>query len=381
MILLDFNNSASILYAGVIKEVLGEELKIFKKPGGVVFEYTDDIEKKMIKAFFNIFIDAVKTYKEKLARFGQLVICGDYRKDMYWRKQIFPDYKLNRDAKKTNEFDELSWSKFNQHRKFMLDVFESLGFKTLADLTTVFNDTLVSLEADEIIGRLALTPGAHVIVSNDGDMRQIILLNPNAKIYDPIFRKMGTWKTSDLRKKNIKECLVGQKKDNIKSIFYQKELSPQFVAWMKSTHDIEVGNDLLNEIKSDKFYNYRNQFTKQLEKKELDEMSEGKRSRRSGINVFNKNGLSGDKAEKFIEEYGIKGIDKFIDSNPHYRIIYNMNEKLYRLDMLPKEIEDVIIERFKTLVAKPVDKNIMSELKTKLKLGMMDLHKLKQLAK
>ena len=78
MTILDFNNKATILYSGVLNVALDEEKKIYKKTG-IVAPLDESTKKKIMKGFFNIMINDLKSIKESLVpRYGKLVLCCDY---------------------------------------------------------------------------------------------------------------------------------------------------------------------------------------------------------------------------------------------------------------------------------------------------------------
>lgn len=105
------------------------------------------------------------------AKYGEMVICCD--SNNYWRKDIYPHYKGNRvESKEESTFD---WKLFYTYLE-----------KIKAEIKEVFPYRLLEinrLEADDIIGTLALTAKEDtVIYSRDQDFIQC-LSNPRVKLW------------------------------------------------------------------------------------------------------------------------------------------------------------------------------------------------------
>ena len=225
MILIDWNNISSIRYSTAIKEVLEDKKKRYKKTGFV------DIDKKDLttikKAYYNLIIDELLSIKQKFFKnYGELVICVDHDKSRYWRKQIDPLYKKNRDEKKMNEFDSMSMSNFTKDVHSLLSILEKIGIKILHKIECQYNGTTVTLEADDTVSILSQKINEkNLIVSNDGDYKQLYLYSPNVKIYNPILKKIVEVNKKEINQLSIITCLIGQAKDNIKNIKFRTRIS------------------------------------------------------------------------------------------------------------------------------------------------------------
>lgn len=119
-------------------------------------------------------IKAVGLYNQRFrSKYGELVICCDCRKDRYWRTEVFPHYKGNRDDKQLNKvFRDPEVAKQMKKLPFVLaDTFKkNFQFKVL---------TVDRAEADDIIGTLVFAnPGdKHLIISGDEDFIQLQRFN------------------------------------------------------------------------------------------------------------------------------------------------------------------------------------------------------------
>ena len=344
MILIDFNNNSSITYANVIKTVLENEKKLFKKSGLV--EITDKHFRDIRKGYFHLMFKSLLLYKQKYSfKYNDIIIVSDYRKDMYWRKQLSSVYKANRDDKKTNEFDNKAWSKFNDDRKYLLVMFKILNFYTIADVTTVFNKVEVSLEADEIIGIISQQQGKHLIIANDGDYEQTMLNNINVDILNPITQKLVKKTKKEINAKNIMSCILGQAKDNIMPIKYQTEISIDFITWMKEKYDLEITQDMILLLKQ-KYSSYMNEYKEDKALEDIQLIKDGTRKIKRNLSAYKKPNFGEVTAQKLLDKMTLEEILK---ENTMYQDRYELNEKLYYFDKIPKEINDVILERYKNI--------------------------------
>ena len=377
MILFDFNNISSIKYSVVISEVLKDQKEVFKKTKIAPDSLTKEQIKDLMQGFFKFMIDDLRKVNKLLVpRYNDVIICSDYNKHTYWRKQLLPSYKSNRDTK-SDAFQEVAWSHFNNHRKMLLQALKFLGYKVMAEITTTFNNTEVSLEADEIIGVLSTKPGKHVIYSSDKDFYQCMLYNDNVSIHNPILNKLVKKTKTEIKELNLMSCLIGQKKDNIPSIKHNTELNETFIKWMKTKHNLTITQDMLSTIKKDEYRTYRDDFVQDMKLEDIELIESGKRKLKRNLTPFNKAGLGEAGAKNLLKTYN--NIEDILNINPLYRENYELNEKLYYLDKIPLEIKNVILDTFSNLTTHK-DPIKIAKLGKVIGLGMIDSMKLKELS-
>ena len=116
-----------------------------------------------IDLFRHMVLQSIKYYRTKfINEFGEVIICCDNKN--YWRKKVFPQYKINR--KRTKQYQTRDWSMvfkcLNQVREELKENFPYIVLE------------IISAEADDIIGVLSehLTDKT-VIVSGDKDFLQL----------------------------------------------------------------------------------------------------------------------------------------------------------------------------------------------------------------
>jgi len=349
MILIDFNNICSIKFSGAVEAILEEQKNIYKK--SKVLEVNNSDLLKVKSGFMNYVINELSELKKRYSsNYGELCIISDYRKDMYWRKQLLATYKQSRDNKKSNEFDELVWKNFNQFKQELTDILKCLGILVIPGIVTKFNNIEVSCEADETIAMIALHRfyENHLIVSNDGDMNQL-LVHKNIRQYDSTLKKLVQKSRSDIDYKITYDLLAGQKKDDIPATTSNAHLDKAFILWMEKEKSIELVDnpetcfDMKTKFKS---------FVDEYEKKHYDiqtkEINEGKRKVRRNKSAFKSAGMGEKTVFDIITKY--PNIEDFVNQNIIYKDNYNLNKNLYLLDKkhIPKEIQESIINIFES---------------------------------
>jgi len=103
----------------------------------------------------------------------------------YFRKDIFPEYKGEREEKSPEEIEALNLS-FPQFKQLRKEVLPQLGF----------NNNLIQtgMETDDIIAAITKNyEDEFVIISRDGDLYQ--LLSSRVSMYDPTFKRVTTQET------------------------------------------------------------------------------------------------------------------------------------------------------------------------------------------
>jgi len=162
MILVDYNNVVMTNIFALSKEVAAAK--------GV-----DDV-KNIIR---HIFVTTVLSYKSKFsAKYGKIVICADSK--MNWRKSIFPEYKANR--KTARDKSDLNWKLIFQcmsdlkseiHDIYTWPIIEAdylEGDDVIAILSRMKTETT---PADNFFGSSELNKEKTLIISSDGDMKQL----------------------------------------------------------------------------------------------------------------------------------------------------------------------------------------------------------------
>jgi len=154
----------------------------------------------------HIILNQLRNYRSKFhEEYGELVICCDSKH--YWRRDYFPNYKINR--KKERTATGLDWN----------NIFDCIH-KVRDDLENVFPYKLVNVygaEADDIIATLTKTvktAGKHLILSSDKDFIQLHDLNVDQ--FSPVTKKLINGKDP---KTYLKEhILKGDRSDGVPNV-------------------------------------------------------------------------------------------------------------------------------------------------------------------
>lgn len=344
MIILDWNNFSTIKYSSVSSMLL-KELKISKKDwkkSGILPNIDSSFYKTQKKAFFNLVVNELKPLLSKFSStYGEFVIAKDYDKANYWRKEIFKPYKANRDIR-GDDFDSLIEKENFEHKNELLQFLKYNGIKVIEELEVVYKaNPKASIEADDIIASLTTLPGKHLIISNDGDFHQL-MIKDNIKIYNPFERKIITKTKKEINDKNLRECLLGQAKDNIYSIKYNSEISEDFIEWMNKKYDVEITHDMIFVLIK-KYSMYMKEYEKEKEIEDISLIKSGKRKKKRHLTAFSKANFGTVTCEKMLSEYTL---DEILDMNVLYRARFNLNELLYRLDKIPDEVKSKCIDAY-----------------------------------
>jgi len=159
MVLLDAMNSFYISFSIAKKMVLEEKGR--------------EMEEDDLPFFFHVLFNKLNKI---MTTYGQVVICNEGQRSLEWRRSIYPEYKRNRDASKT----ENTYKVFKSCLNKLDEVIQYFPVKWVK-----VDDT----EADDVI--FALSEKYHdkeevTVISSDGDLAQIRLFFPNVRIYNPI---------------------------------------------------------------------------------------------------------------------------------------------------------------------------------------------------
>lgn len=189
-VLIDHMNYVYISFNMAIRELKEKGIEEFTQENVGLFYHT----------LFNGYNKLFKTY-------GQLIICHEGRGSLDWRREIYPDYKRNRDASKGEESYKILKGTFNEIEK-ILEYYPCKQIK------------VDGAEADDVIFALAThyaEQGEEVlIISTDGDLAQILDYGDTISIYNPVRKKYAEKKYEELVKY---KAIVGDKSDNIPGLY------------------------------------------------------------------------------------------------------------------------------------------------------------------
>lgn len=184
-LLVDFNNMA-------IRTVFNKMVSIKDMDGNI-----GDVDWNLWRFMI---VENLVNYLKSLRSVDELVVACDGQKT--WRKLYWPKYKETR--KKSRDSSPLDWNVFFEKlNELQLEIKENLPFKIIK---------IRRAEADDIIGSIVLNNNRkNIIISTDKDFLQ--LCGDNLICMDPI--KKEEMKYPDPEMWLVKECLKGQRKDNI----------------------------------------------------------------------------------------------------------------------------------------------------------------------
>ena len=126
-----------------------------------------------------LMLSRVIQYKRKFGeKYGEMIIC--YDDSPYWRKEIFPQYKMNR--KKSKDESAFDWEHY--HKSF--DIVK----KEFSEYVPMIQLNVKSCEADDLIAVISLNTRDNVlIISGDKDLIQLQVWKPEIKQWTPRFKK------------------------------------------------------------------------------------------------------------------------------------------------------------------------------------------------
>lgn len=186
MVLIDMMNMVFTRYY-ITNRVLKEQGKEFNKDTVSDFYYN----------FFSFFNKLIKEYEK-------VIVCWEGENSLEWRRSIYPDYKRNRDEKKSEE-------------EYKLIMGTIPVIKEILSAYPVKQLSVKGSEADDVIFTLSTfyKNEHHTVISTDKDLTQILNINPDVTIYSPIKRKIAEFHPFLVEEKAI----VGDKSDNIGGLY------------------------------------------------------------------------------------------------------------------------------------------------------------------
>lgn len=262
MVLLDMMNIVFIEYH-MTKRVLKEQEREFDKENLPFFYHN----------FFTFFNKIVREY-------NNIVVCWEGERSLDWRREIYPDYKRNRDEKKAEDDYKILISTI----PVIQDALSGFPVKQLS---------VKGAEADDVIFVLStFYKKGHTIISTDKDLTQILAINPNVTIYNPIKKTVAKYHPYLVEEKAI----VGDKSDNIGGLYrvgiktFEKMMEDRalFNKVMSKGNNKEIYKQLL------KIIDLRN-IPKDLQEKIIDEEKK-----------IDYNKLDNQKIEEFYFEHKLK---------------------------------------------------------------------------
>ena len=141
----------------------------------------------------HMILNAIRSYKSKFGKeFGEIVIVCDSRK--CWRKQVFPNYKINR--KKDRTSSGFNWQNIHEALNIIKEELETTFPYPVVEVSNAEADDCIAalvmwLQNNQLKKGTALVddaPQPIIIISADGDFKQLQKY-ANVKQYDPIRNK------------------------------------------------------------------------------------------------------------------------------------------------------------------------------------------------
>jgi len=139
------------------------------------------------------------------ATYGRIIWCWEGKNSLGWRRNIFPDYKMNRKGQKNEE-------EYKTLKSFFPKIQEVLKYYPCKQIESE------NAEADDIIYILAkkYQNDGVTIISTDGDLTQIRnFFGKNIEIYNPVRKTYAKEKPYIIEEKAI----CGDPSDNIPGLY------------------------------------------------------------------------------------------------------------------------------------------------------------------
>lgn len=318
MILVDFS---SIFHRMVYSAI--SSIKPSKKENGKynTSEYIDFVKHLILS-------DLLSLNHEHKYRFGEIVVCLDNHNGGYWRRDIYPNYKIKR---KTNrEESEIDFSEvFTEVNKLIDQINNNLPWKVVS---------VPRAEADDVILVLSNEFSRFeeiLIYSPDKDMIQA-QLNENVYQYSPITKK---WIVPENKHDHITHWIqehicLGDAVDEIPNVVDETEFSENFIKYLKQ-NGYEIANPL--------------EFRKLSEATQTHLMQNYnvyKPNKENVKDIYKDIRFGPSTLKKKIKEFG--SLKNWINSNPLYLENFKRNYKLIMTEGIPTEIWNNIIIAYKT---------------------------------
>jgi 5'-3' exonuclease len=278
--------------------------------------------------------------------YRDIIICLDDSKNGYWRKDIYPQYKENRKARR--EKSEINYTEvFEEIDKLIEQIRENLPWKVLK---------IDRAEADDIILILAeeFKNSENILIhSPDKDLIQAQKNTQNVQQYSSLTKKFmkATDKFDSMEAWLIHHIVLGDAVDGIPKIVDCTELSPKFLVYLekrnygviKTPMDFKENDTISIEKKKELIQNF--------------DVYKSNRNKESTCikDIYKKINFGSSKLKKKIHEFG--GLNNWLDSHPLYKQHYERNFKLIMSEGIPENIRNQIIINFKEAISVYNDKN------------------------
>lgn len=251
--------------------------------------------------------EILSSYNLYSREFGSMILCLDNHSKPYWRKTIYPAYKEQR--KKVREDSDINYPEVYKHVDLLI--------QTLKDYSNFKLISVPGAEADDIIGYLTRKYGPYekiLILSPDKDFKQLHKFG-DIKQWSHLTNK---WVINENPEDwEMEHICLGDASDNVPRIVDFSVFSDSFKEFYKGT---ELDFYMLS-------HEDRNEVLKNYDVKKPNGDLDIYKSPRFGLSTL----------KKSIEKYG--SLDKFLDSNPIYRLNYERNRKLVLDSEIPVKIE------------------------------------------
>ena len=317
MILVDFS---SILY-----QSLYSSIKVVNpKKIGEKYATSD-----YINVTISFILESLFKYQIQYKNYGQMVLCIDDHDNANWRKKLLNTYKFNR--KINRDQSEIDFSEVFHYTNELLDV-----LKLYTPFKVIKAD---SAEGDDII----LTLVKHykensVIISTDKDMIQAKLYNNNITQFSPITQKTISFEDKDV--KSLKDWLIlhlclGDETDNIPKIVHNIKFSESFKKYLNENnyniteYEFNTSQDLREDVLANYCITRKDKNGNDIE-----------------LDVFERLRFGKSTLFKRIKEHG--SLQSWLNTDINLKSNYELNKKLILAEYIPVEVQQSIIDNFKS---------------------------------
>ena len=256
-------------------------------------------------------------------KFGELVICLDMSKQGYWRKDVYPGYKLSR--KKTRDASDVDFSEvFKEVDGIYGQLRDNLPWKVVE---------VPRAEADDVILVLARelhTQEKILIHSPDQDMMQA-QRDPGVQQYSSLTKRWiaPTDKHDSMEHWMMEHVCLGDLSDGIPKIVDGCEFSPAFLAYLR-----REGYNIKDPVEFKSASIPREEKLQILQ--DFDVFKLNRKGESTGVKDVYRDTKFGPAAlKKKLAEFGT--LDEWLDSHPLYRQHYTRNHTLIMAEGIPRD--------------------------------------------
>lgn len=318
MILVDFS---SILYQSLYSSIKAVN------PQKISEKYTTS---DYIKVTIDFILENIFKYQNEYSNYGQLVLCVDDHANTNWRKQYLNTYKFNR--KSNRDHSDINFSEVFQYTNELLSILDMYTpFKVVKADQAEGDDIILTLVKNYRIDNI-------IIISTDKDMIQSKLYNNKVIQISPITQKTISFEDKEVN--SLKEWLqlhlcLGDEADNIPRIVNNIKFSNNFKTYLTKN------NYNITEYEFNESQDLREQVLKNYTIAKTD-----KNGNQIELDVFEKPRFGKASLFKKINEYG--SLNNWVNTDPNLKRNYELNKKLILAEYIPAEIQNQIVENFKS---------------------------------